>query len=99
MSERYLLCTDLDRTLLPNGLQPESACARPLFRKLVSHPEVHLAYVSGRSLELVLQAIAKWDLPRPDFILGDVGSSIYEQAGQHRAARSSAATWPPPMVG
>ncbi|MEZ5517315.1 MAG: HAD-IIB family hydrolase [Gammaproteobacteria bacterium] len=84
MSERYLLCTDLDRTLLPNGLQPESACARPLFRKLVSHPEVHLAYVSGRSLELVLQAIAKWDLPRPDFILGDVGSSIYEQAGQHR---------------
>ncbi len=74
-----LICTDLDRTLIPNGPQPESPRARPLFRALTARPEVHLAYVSGRDLGLVQRAIRDWDLPEPDFILGDVGSSIYHR--------------------
>lgn len=45
---RLLICTDLDRTLIPNGPQPESPKARALFRRLVSREEVTLAYVSGR---------------------------------------------------
>lgn len=77
MSSRYLLCTDLDRTLLPNGPEPESPGARELFCWLVSRPELQLAYVSGRSLELVQEAIKIWQLPCPDFILGDVGTSIF----------------------
>ena len=32
MPERLLLCTDLDRTLIPNGPQPESPRARAAFR-------------------------------------------------------------------
>ncbi|MGY6277081.1 HAD-IIB family hydrolase [Methylomonas sp. MgM2] len=78
MSERILICTDLDRTLLPNGSAPESPEARPLFTALVSRPEVLLAFVSGRHKELVEQAIAEYQLPQPDFVIGDVGTSLYE---------------------
>ena len=72
-----LICTDLDRTLLPNGRQAESADARPLFKKLISRPEVFLTYVSGRDKQLLLDAIAEYDLPVPNYAITDVGSSIY----------------------
>jgi len=73
-----LLCSDLDRTLLPNGPQPESPKARKLLRMLAGHPEVTLAYVSGRHKGLLQQAIDEYDLPQPDYAIGDVGTTIYE---------------------
>ncbi|MGR8932545.1 MAG: HAD-IIB family hydrolase, partial [Gammaproteobacteria bacterium] len=78
MTEKILICTDLDRTLLPNGSAPESPQARPVFSTLVAHPEVALAYVSGRHKALVEQAMTEYDLPLPDFVIGDVGTSIYQ---------------------
>ena len=72
-----LICTDLDRTLLPNGAAPESVGARSTFAELVDQPEITLAYVSGRHLALVEQAVEQYGLPRPTWIIGDVGSSIY----------------------
>jgi HAD superfamily hydrolase (TIGR01484 family) len=77
MTDRLLLCSDLDRTLLPNGLQPESPQARPLLRRLAEHPGVILAYVSGRHLALIGAAIKEYGLPQPAFAVGDVGTSIY----------------------
>lgn len=77
--KQILLCTDLDRTLLPNGNQPESPTARPLFKKLVAKPFVTLAYVSGRDFNLLQQAINDYDLPAPDFMIGDVGTAIYHK--------------------
>ena len=82
MSSRILICTDLDRTLLPNGPQPESPQARPLFRKLAAHPDITLAYVSGRHLALIEDAISEYALPRPDFAVADVGTSIYRPDGE-----------------
>ncbi len=79
---RLFLCTDLDRTLLPNGESPESSGARAVFSRFVARPEVSLAYVSGRHLALVEQSIQEYDLPSPDWIVGDVGSSIYELTAQ-----------------
>ncbi|MFU8788891.1 MAG: HAD-IIB family hydrolase [Methylobacter sp.] len=78
MTDRILLCTDLDRTLLPNGDAPESAQARTLFAALASHPNCTLAYVSGRHKALVQEAIAEFNLPVPNFVIGDVGTSIYQ---------------------
>ena len=79
MSElRLLLCTDLDRTLLPNGAQPESPQARRLFAKLTSSSEVCLVYVSGRDRALVEKAIKNYRLPTPDFVISDVGTNIYD---------------------
>ncbi len=72
-----LICTDLDRTLLPNGIQPESPLAREYFRHLAAHPEISIAYVTGRHRELVLTAIEEYQLPLPDYLIGDVGTSIY----------------------
>ncbi|MDF1577034.1 MAG: HAD-IIB family hydrolase [Desulfurivibrionaceae bacterium] len=79
--KRLLICTDLDRTLLPNGIQPESPAARPLFRKLASKPFVRLAYVSGRDFQLLREAIREFDLPEPKFMIGDVGTTIYHKPG------------------
>jgi sucrose-6-phosphatase len=76
--ERILLCADLDRTILPNGALPESPEARVLLRRLAARPEVTLAYVSGRHRELIQQAIREFEIPEPDYAIGDVGTTIYE---------------------
>ena len=78
MTGQLLICTDLDRTLIPNGPQSESAAAREHFSTLVGHPEVTLAYVSGRHRALVERAIVNYRLPLPDFVIGDVGTTIYQ---------------------
>jgi sucrose-6F-phosphate phosphohydrolase len=77
MTDRLLVCTDLDRTLIPNGAQAESRGARDHFATLAARAEVTLAYVSGRHRALVEEAIDQYRLPLPDFVLGDVGTSIY----------------------
>ncbi|MFH0785942.1 MAG: HAD-IIB family hydrolase [Pseudomonadota bacterium] len=74
---RFLLCTDLDRTLIPNGIQPEAAGARERFKRLVSRTDVTLVYVTGRHRRLIEKAIADFQLPQPDFAIADVGSTIY----------------------
>ena len=78
---RLLLCTDLDRTVLPNGPQPESEAARRYFAALAARPEVTLGYVTGRHRTLVEQAIHDYSLPRPDFVISDVGTTIYQVTG------------------
>jgi len=73
---RLLLCTDLDRTLLPNGEHPESPEARRLFAGLAARDQVTLVYATGRNLGLTVQAIAEFALPHPAAILADVGATI-----------------------
>lgn len=77
MSDRLLLCTDLDRTLLPNGGQVESPGARERFATLASQPDVTLVYVTGRHRELVQHAIKEYGLLQPAYAITDVGSTIY----------------------
>ena len=74
---QLLLCTDLDRTLLPNGPQPESRQAREYFRNFVNRDEVILVYVTGRHKALVQEAIDIYRIPQPNFVIADVGSTIY----------------------
>ena len=82
-NERILICTDLDRTLLPNGAQAESPCARERFKRLAARPEIATAYVTGRHRELVLAAIVEYDLPLPNYVIGDVGTTIYSIENRH----------------
>ncbi len=83
-----LICTDLDGTLLPNGRAIESPMARCYFQHLIQASNAQLAYVSGRSLSLVEAAIQDYALPKPHYIIADVGASLYG-AHQH--------TWQPCM--
>jgi sucrose-6F-phosphate phosphohydrolase len=74
---KILLCSDLDRTLIPNGYQEESADVRAVFRRLAEHANIYLAYVSGRDRKLILDAIEEFYLPVPDYAIGDVGTTLY----------------------
>jgi sucrose-6-phosphatase len=76
-----LLCSDLDRTLLPNGAEEESPQTRAVFFDLAQRTDLKLAYVSGRDAALVKQAIREFSLPAPDFVIGDVGATLYRVQG------------------
>lgn len=76
---KILLCTDMDRTVIPNGEQSENPHARERFRQLAEFSNVQLVYVTGRHLQLLEDAVAKYDLPAPDYAITDVGSKIYGQ--------------------
>ena len=76
--QKILICSDLDRTIIPNGNQEESAHARAVFRRLAQQPNISLAYVSGRDKKLILDAIEEFYLPLPDYAIGDVGTTLYQ---------------------
>ena len=76
-TKKILLGCDLDRTIIPNGIQKESPLARPLLRRLALCANIYLAYVSGRDQKLIRDAIAEFHLPVPDYAIGDVGTTLY----------------------
>lgn len=71
-----VIATDLDRTLIPNGDEIYDN-SLPLFKKIVNKNDFSLIYITGRNLGLVKKAIKKFDLPKPDYILTNVGTRIY----------------------
>jgi hypothetical protein len=76
----FLIATDMDRTLLPNGNQ-EYDGSMDIFKKVLKENSFKLAYVTGRNLELVKDAMKQYDTPEPDYVIGDVGTRIYEKRG------------------
>lgn len=89
-----LLCCDLDRTLIPNGRAEESRDARPRLARFCAQPAVELVFVSGRDLQLVLDGIDEWSLPQPDYIIGDVGTTIYAPRSQAGHGDGDWIHWP-----
>ena len=85
-SRMLLLCTDLDRTLIPNGPEPESSEARPRLHRLVAAEDVVLVLVTGRHPALVEEAIAADGLPWPDYLISDVGTRLFVQRPQGEGA-------------
>ena len=77
-----ILCCDLDRTLLPNGLQDESAQSRQIFAEVIQQCGITLVYVSGRDLGLIKEAIAQYAIPIPAYAICDVGTSMYQSDQQ-----------------
>ena len=91
---RYLLCTDLDRTLIPNGPAEESPRAAGFFARLAADPRVTLAYVSGRHRTLIEDAIATYDLPAPDYVIADVGTTHWGcNLEQREAVSANGSLW------
>lgn len=75
---RLLLCTDMDRTVIPNGAQQEAEHAREHFSRFCSLPSVSLVYVTGRHLGLMQDAVDEYTLPQADYAITDVGTRIYQ---------------------
>lgn len=72
-----VLATDLDGTFL--GGSPEQ---RQKFYDYLeeNRDRLQLIFVTGRSLELILRLYDQKDIkiPQPDYIIGDVGTTIYD---------------------
>jgi HAD superfamily hydrolase (TIGR01484 family) len=84
---KKLLATDLDGTFIPWSNELPIVTALEKFRQLrKNNPQFGLIFVTGRDLQLVLHAIAQHNLPVPDAIIADVGTSIYH----HTCALNSA---------
>lgn len=75
---KLLLCTDMDRTIIPNGFEPEHPDARKRFKQFCSNAGVTLVYVTGRHIALVKHAIHNYALPEPSYVISDVGTKIYQ---------------------
>jgi hypothetical protein len=100
---RYLLCTDLDRTLIPNGSAPEHPEARPRLSAILDAHPIALAFVTGRHRDLVEEAMRFHDLPRPDVVVSDVGTTIHDVEGKRWQLDVTwrdrlAAAWGPSMA-
>ncbi|MEN8248352.1 MAG: HAD-IIB family hydrolase [Bacteroidota bacterium] len=80
-----ILATDLDRTLLPNGKWKPDEEAIELFNKLTKEQGVTVVYVTGRNLDLTEKAIKEFNVRPPDYLCGDVGTTIrkYENGDWH----------------
>lgn len=71
-----ILVADLDGTLLGGTVTDR----RRLHAALARHPEVTVAFATGRGLGAVREALGDPLLPRPRWIIADVGASVLDGA-------------------
>ncbi|MFT6773317.1 MAG: hydroxymethylpyrimidine pyrophosphatase-like HAD family hydrolase [Paracoccaceae bacterium] len=75
---RFVLATDLDGTFL-GGSEPER---RTLYDWIEGNRDsIGLIFVTGRDPEFITQMCTDRGLPWPEFVVGDVGTSIAEVLG------------------
>jgi glucosylglycerol-phosphate synthase/sucrose-6F-phosphate phosphohydrolase len=67
-----LLATDLDGTFLGGSLEARLN----LYQLIATRDDIQLVFVTGRGLEDVLPLLADPTIPRPDYIVADVGASV-----------------------
>jgi len=71
-----VLATDLDGTLIPlEGELPNQEDLR-ILTKAFERPDRTLVFATGRPFDSVMEAISQIPLPKPDWIICDVGSRI-----------------------
>lgn len=71
-----VLATDLDGTFL-GGTEEER---RALYQALQERDDVLLVFVTGRDVDFIRELIAQPGMPCPRYIVGDVGTSVYDVA-------------------
>ena len=80
-----VLATDLDGTFIPlDGNDQHRRDMRILVGLLVAR-NTQLVYVTGRHLESVMQGMTDFELPQPDWMICDVGTSLLkaQQSGEY----------------
>ncbi|MFW6217751.1 MAG: HAD-IIB family hydrolase [Verrucomicrobiota bacterium] len=74
-----MIATDLDGTLIPLPDHPENVEALETIKTHLSGNETPFVFATGRHFESVLEAVDQHALPVPEWIVCDVGSSIYRR--------------------
>ncbi len=69
-----LLATDLDGTFLGG----KSVDKLHLYRMIQENPQIQLAFVTGRGVETVLPLLSDPMIPKPDYIISDVGATLVD---------------------
>ncbi|MBB3989315.1 HAD-IIB family hydrolase [Croceicoccus naphthovorans] len=69
-----VLATDLDGTFL-GGNDDER---RTLYEAIEARDDVLLVFVTGRDVDFIRDLIARPGMPTPRYIVGDVGTSVYD---------------------
>lgn len=76
-----LLASDLDGTLIPLNGNEASKDALLQLDALLQAGSIPLAFVTGRHFDSIRRAMADYSLPRPDWIISDVGTTVYRREG------------------
>lgn len=87
-----VLATDLDGTFLPLKGDEIASAALQQIRDQIDSGDIPLVFVTGRHLESVFDAIADDGLPQPDWIICDVGTSIYKRDASLKSQSASQET-------
>lgn len=74
-----VLATDLDGTLIPMKDRPENIADLERLKTFIEQHELEIVFVTGRPFESVVGAIKDYDLPATNWIICDVGTSIYSR--------------------
>jgi HAD superfamily hydrolase (TIGR01484 family) len=79
MQQAAVLATDMDGTFIPLDGNQENRRDLARLNEELQRNHVELVYVTGRHYELVLDAIESHALPSPQWMICDVGTSIYHR--------------------
>ncbi|MDQ8193756.1 HAD-IIB family hydrolase [Coraliomargarita sp. SDUM461004] len=74
-----VLATDLDGTLIPLPDSETHHIDLKYIAECFADSKVQLVYATGRHYESVVEAMRTYNLPTPEWIICDVGSSIYQR--------------------
>ncbi|MFG0290147.1 MAG: HAD-IIB family hydrolase [Rhodopirellula sp. JB044] len=89
-----VFATDLDGTFIPLSGDEASVEALEQIRGQLAGGAIPFAYVSGRHLEFIFEAIIDDGLPVPDWILCDVGTSVYRNVGKESTSKGTSKNAP-----
>ncbi len=79
---RQILATDLDGTLIPLQGNDQNRCDLETLATQLDQNGLGLIFVTGRHLRSVRKAIEQFHLPTPQWIICDVGTSIFQRVGK-----------------
>jgi HAD superfamily hydrolase (TIGR01484 family) len=76
---RHILATDLDGTLIPLDDDPQNRVDLQTLTAQIECRGITLIYITGRHLAYAVQAIEDHELPLPNWLICDVGTSIFRR--------------------
>ncbi len=84
MHEPRILATDLDGTLIPFDHLEENRRDLAILARELDSRNVNLVFVTGRHFESIERAIELQRLPLPQWIICNVGTTIYQRHADGR---------------